>query len=164
MSLNNTHCDEEIKRITEDEAVYCGYKICRDGTVISPHGKILSPYFFSYPYSHITLRINGKALKKNRAVLIYNAFSSRNFDYRKNVMVFKDGDPQNASFENIDVISKKEYYHNTSMKHTGKEVFSEKIKRKIREEYRKDDTISMRKLSLKYDCSLSTIQKILETR
>ena len=38
MSLNNTHCDDEIKRITEDEAVYCGYKICRDGTVISPHG------------------------------------------------------------------------------------------------------------------------------
>lgn len=163
MKSNNTHCDEEIKKISENEAVYCGYKICRDGTIISPYGKILSPYFFSYPYSHITIRINGKTFKKNRAVLVYNAFSAKDFDYRKNVMIFKDGDSQNASFENIDIISKKEYYLKTSGKHTGKEVFSEKIKKTIRKEYQNNES-SMRKLSYKYDCSLSTIQKILESR
>lgn len=104
------------------------------------------------------MNIDGKTVKKNRAILVYNAFSNEPIDTNKYVMRFKDGNTYNADYGNLYLVTKKEYYESRSM--NGKTKFTTDTKKMIRGEY-KDKGISMRTLCQKYNCSLLTMQKIL---
>lgn len=150
--------DKIIREETTDMAQYNGYTLCRDGRILSPRGKALNAFSLTYPGSHVTMNIEGKNVKRNRAILIYNAFSEEPVDTTKFVVRFKDGDTYNASYDNLYLVTKKEYYESRAM--NGKPKFSSGTKRNIRKEYKNNNT-SMRSLCQKYNCSLLTMQKIL---
>lgn len=148
----------------QDKASYDGgYTILRDGRIINCFGRELHPYFFSYPDSHVTLRINDKVYKKNRAVLIYDTFNDKPFDRKNNVLVFKDGDKGNPAFDNLKEISRKEFYALNKEKHNGKPYLSSEMCSQIIADYKKGDT-SIRKLSVKYGCAVATIQRIIRSQ
>lgn len=154
--------NKDIYRVSEDEFNYYGYRIMRDGRVISPLNKVISAYFFTYPYSHITMRINGKVIKKNKASLIYELFSGEKIMKRKQIIKFKDGDSQNTAFDNLCLINRPEHWEELKKTRVlGKPIFTPEEKEEIRRIYRTEH-ISMRKLSVQYDVCLTTIQKIIK--
>ena len=96
---------EEFKKVDEDTVLYNDtYKLCRNGNIVSPSGKVLSKYNFAYPYSHVTLFIGDKVIKKNAAILIYKAFSEEGVEYNvyKNEIQFLDNDTNNTQCDNSD--------------------------------------------------------------
>lgn len=149
----------EIKRIDDDTFEYYGYRVQRDGTIISPYGNELKGYHFTYPRSHVSIVIEGKDVKTNRARLIYELFSGHKIT-RKEVLRFKDEDQTNVAFDNLYLIDRKEYYK----LHEGynqKKLDKETIKKIKRMYNNKGKKISIRKLCEMYDCSLLTMQKAL---
>ncbi len=108
--MENCVKDRNIQRVTQDTIIYHGYTITKNGEIISPTGNTLSAYYFTYPYSHVTLKINHKSVKMNKAILIYELFSGEELKRNTFVIRFRDGNPANASFDNIYPISKKEFW------------------------------------------------------
>lgn len=158
------HKNKNITQVDEETFLYYGYTIKKDGTIISPCQNTLRAYNFTYPGSHITFKIKGKCVKKNKAILIYELFSGKRLDTNKNVIRFKDGDTHHANYDNLFVNTKKEYYQMLAeSRRLGISRLSDEEKEKIRNEYLNPDgeKISMRALSRKHDCCLATIQKIL---
>lgn len=146
---------EKFMKIDDDTVLYNDtYKLCRNGDIISPSGKVLSKYNFAYPYSHVTLFIGDKVIKKNAAILIYKAFSIEGAEYNvyKNEIQFLDNDTNNTAFENLRAMPKSIIIKNCS--------YGEQFKKKIVEEYNKGE-LSMRQLAEKYHCSLTSVQKFI---
>ena len=109
------------------------------------------------------MKIDGKAVKKNKAILIYNLFADKPVDGKKYLIQFRDNDTYNAAFDNLYIISRKEYYAKKNM--NGKPKFTDEEKNKIRKEYKsKRSHLSIRELCKKYSCSLLTMQKILKEK
>ena len=151
---------KEIVKINENTAIYKGYILCRDGSIISPKGKKIRGYAFSYPYSHVTLKINNHEEKKNRAMLIWHAFSTEPVDGHSKILKFRDGNTNNPSFENLYVINRKDEPE------TFKNTLTNEIKDNIWKDYNgynyDNQKLSLRKISLKYNCSLMTVQKVIK--
>ena len=145
---------------------YYGYTVYKNGKIVSPRGNELEGYCFSYQYSHITMKIDGKSHKIHRAKLIYELFSGTNVS-RKDIVRFKDKNPKHCAFENLYLESRKDY----SQKHPrdNSRKFSKRVEENIRKKYydergyKRDEAPSLRELAKKYKCSLSTIQKVLRT-
>lgn len=144
----------------KDMVLYHGYRVYRDGRVLSQRGKELKSYYFTYPNSHISLTIEGKVVKKNKALLVYNLFSDVPADTALNVLRFKDGDTANAAYDNLYLVSRKEHYRECKEQGRSSNRFDEKTKKKIRKEYY-EKNMSLRALCGKYRCSLLSIQKII---
>lgn len=150
------------RKKSEDAVLYYGYEVRKNGDIVSPKGKKLNPYAFTYPYSHVTLKYDGKNHKINRAVLIWNMFSKTPMDVHKEIIQFRDGDSSNAEYDNLYLTSRKEYYKQYD---NTKRKFTEEKREQIYKEYiDKENPTSYRKLCRKYDCSLLTIQKIIKER
>ena len=146
---------EEFKKVDEDTVLYNDtYKLCRNGDIVSPSGKVLSKYNFAYPYSHVTLFIGDKVIKKNAAILIYKAFSEEGTEYNvyKNEIQFLDNDTNNTAFENLQAIPKSIISKNCS--------YGDQFKQQIVDDYKRGD-LSMRQLAEKYHCSLTSVQKFI---
>jgi len=136
---------------------YFGYKVYKNGQIISPKGNELKAYDITHPGSHVTLRVDGKIIKLNKAKLIYTLFSGCKTNITtKYFICYKDGDETNAEYENLYLTPKKDVLKRNS----GKSKFSEKEKEKIKKDY-EIHHISLRLLARKYECSLLTIQKVL---
>lgn len=157
--MDETNKTDKIYEETEEIKFYHGYEVHKNGTIKAPTGRTVQPYAFSYPYSHVTLKIDGKEIKKNKAILIYNMFSPVPFNIHNDVIQFRDGDTNNAAFANLYTITRKELLNRFDH---GKSKFTDEEKLQIFKEYEEND-ISMRKIAWKYDCSLRTIQKIIGT-
>lgn len=150
------------ERTSTDTVLFYGYEVRKNGDIVSPKGKKLNPYAFTYPYSHVTLKYEGKVHKINRAVLIWNMFSSTPVNVHKEIVQFRDGDSSNAGYDNLFLLSRKEYYKQYD---NTKRKFTEEIREQIYREYmNKEKPTSYRKLSRKYGCSLITIQKIIREK
>ncbi len=145
---------------TNDMVLYHGYRVYRDGRILSKRGREIQSYYFTYPNSHVSLTIDGKVVKKNKALLIYNLFSEAPADTSINVLRFKDGNTANADFDNLYLVSRKEHYKECREQGRGSNRFDAKTKKKIRREYY-GKNVSLRALCSKYGCSLLTIQKIV---
>ena len=143
-----------------DMVLYYGYRVYRDGRVLSRRGKELKSYYFTYPNSHISLTIDGEVVKKNKALLIYNLFSDTPADTSINVLRFKDGNTANASYDNLYLVSRKEHYRECREQGRSSNRFDETTKKRIRKEYY-EKNMSLRALCNKYDCSLLSMQKIV---
>lgn len=145
-----------------DMIPYHGYLVYRDGRIISKSGKEISSYFFTYAYSHVSLTIDGKKVKKNKAILIYNLFSEETFDTALYVLRFKDGDTSNAAYDNLYLISRKEYLKECRSAGRGAHRFDEETKKEIRDKY-KQGNLSLRQMCSEYQCTLLTMQKIINS-
>lgn len=152
-----------IVKISDNEFYYYGYRILRSGEIISPMGRMLNAYFFTYPYSHVTMHINGKNIKKNRAMLIYELFSGSEVQKHKYIIQYRDNNSNNAAFDNLYLVNRSEYWQKLGeQKQMGRPVFTKEQKEEIRQKYQTGH-ISMRKLSTQYGVCLTTIQKIINT-
>lgn len=142
--------------------LYHGYQIYRDGRIISKSGKEISSYFFTYANSHVSLTIDGKKVKKNKAILIYNLFSDTPLDTTMYVLRFKDGDTSNAAYDNLYLISRREYLRTCRETGRGQNRFDEKTKEIIRRKYVQGHS-SLREMCDEYKCTLLTMQKIINS-
>ena len=149
-----------------DKIDYKGYTFYRNGKIISPRGIEIQGYFFTYPYSHISIKYDGSTKKYLKAKLMYELFSGEKVS-RKYIVRFKDNDPRNCAYENLYLESRKEYSNNHP--HTNEPMFNEEKRRKIWDMYyeqgtkeKKKGAPSLRQLSHIFSCSLTTIQKNLE--
>lgn len=151
---------EENSEKEDTDCVFYGcYRLYRSGEIVSPKGNAITPYTLTYHHSHVKLKIDGKMTPKCKAHLIYNAFSPEPVDFRKYVARFKDGNTDNCDYDNLVVIPRKE-----CIKSSGKALFTPEMKRVIIDEYMEmvvAGTASMYKLACKYNCSMSTIVKII---
>ena len=154
--MKNT--DKIILDETTNIAMFHGYKIYQNGDIVSPHGNTLSAYTLTYPGSHITIKIKGKMHKRNKARLVYAAFSKEKVNLNQYIIKFKDGDTYNTAFSNLYLVSRKEYYMEKECR--GQTKFTDDVRREIRMDYQTGE-FSIRKLCSKYQCSLLTMQKIL---
>lgn len=156
--------------------LYHGYQIFRNGDVYAPNGRKI-PIGTNRDLSrYVILSINSvKKRKINIARLIYSIFSGQKLTMKEMVR-FKDDNPDHLQFENLYVIHRKEYYkkNNISVVSSSK-MMDEQTVEKIKKEYgtnrskghinqwnKKD--ISMRDLAQKYKCSLYTIQRIVHDK
>lgn len=145
-----------------DMFLYHGYRIYRDGRIVSKSGKEISSYFFTYANSHVSLTIDGKKVKKNKAILIYNLFSDTPIDTTMYVLRFKDGDTSNTAYDNLYLVSRQEYLRTCRETGRGQNRFDEKTKEKIRRKY-KQGRSSLREMCVEYKCTLLTMQKIINS-
>lgn len=154
-----------MKKTAEvEKRVYFGYMFYEDGRIISPEGRLLQGYFFTYPYSHVNINHDGKSEKKLKAKLMYELFSGEKVS-RKFIVRFRDGDPKNCAFENLYLESRKDFAKDGSVrlkKFDDKTIQEIKGKYYTKEHKKKKKAPSLRELCFLYSCSLSTIQKILE--
>lgn len=164
----NKNMNKNITKLNNDQYSYYGYIVDRNGTITSNRGckpQQLTGYYFTYPYSHVTLVIDGKPRKICKARLVYGLFSDKKID-KYEVLKFRDGDQSNVAFDNLCVISRKEYFK----EHKGynKKKFNEKTIKEMKETYNALPTEGQKKVSLrdmcqKYECSLTTVQKALKS-
>lgn len=150
----------EIKSQNTDMILYHGYQVYRNGRILSKRGREIKSYYFTYPNSHVSLTIDGKVVKKNKALLIYSLFSGTPVDTYLYVLQFRDGDTSNASFDNLYLKTKQDYYRECKKSGRGHNRFDEKTKKKIRKDYR-ERNLSFRALCEKYNCSILTVQRIV---
>ena len=122
--------DENIKRASTNSYYYYGYLITRNGEIISPSGNLIHSYNFTYPNSHVTLRINSKSVKKNKAILIYELFSGERLQRNKYIIQFRDGNSDNAAFDNLYLVSRPEYWSLIKKEIPWEDVVSRKSKKK----------------------------------
>ena len=126
--------NEEVYKLREDAFYYYGYIVEKDGRIISPNGKEIKSYTITYPGSHITIKVGEKHLKKNKAKLIYTLFSNANSDItRTHILLFKDKNTYNASYDNLYIVSRREYMQQNGTR--GQAKFTEPMKNQIRSEY-----------------------------
>ncbi len=145
---------------------YHGYKVYRTGEIITPKGYESKGYFFTYPFSHVSIKYDGKTHKVLRAKLIYELFS-RSKVSGKYIIRFKDGDSRNCDFDNLYLESRKDYVKKTPG--ANKRKFTKQKETRIRNTYydenrnKRADAPSIRELASKYKCSITTIQRILQS-
>ena len=157
---------DNTSTVTNDVATYYGYLVFKeDGKIISPKGNELIGYFFTYPYSHVTIKYDGKSHKLLRAKLVFELFSGQKVP-KGYILRFKDNDTRHCGFDNLYLESRKDFA--ARQPHSRKRKLSEKAQNEIRNLYydknrkKRAGAPSLRELSDKYKCSLSTIQKILK--
>ena len=155
--------DPNIKKVSANSFSYYGYIITRNGEFISPSGNLLHAYDFTYPNSHVTLRINNKNVKKNKAILVYELFSGKKLQRNKYIIQFKDGNRDNAAYDNLYVISRPEYWNiiRNDRNTKGGRRFTEEEENEIRQVYQSGQ-LSMRQLCNTYDACLATIQSVIK--
>ena len=155
---------------------YYGNWVYSDGTIINKRGQCLKAYKRKVSIVKIEKDENGNLVSKRHSILhakvVYEAFTGRTVP-RTEIARFKDGNPENVEFSNIEFVTKKEHFkgHDWS---SLKKVSDEKVE-EIRRIYRVGESNrgntanqlnrtvpSQNELSTKYDVSKSTILKIVK--
>lgn len=152
-------------KLETNKEEYYGYTFYRNGKIVSPDGREVNGYYFTYPYSHININHDGKSEKKLKAKLMYELFSGEKVS-RKFIVRFKDSDPKNCAFDNLYLESRKEF---AKGKNNKEKKFDEKTIKEINDIYytkerkKRAKAPSLRELCFMYSCSLATIQKALSS-
>lgn len=137
---------------------YEGYKVTEDGRIFDKNGKLRK----INKKGRVELRINNRRSHHYACRIVYEAVNNVRLN-RKEVVMFYDGNPENIHISNLYVVKK-----STKMK---KKVSIED-EEKIRETYNRKEKLvygyrdrklgpTYKELAEEYDCSVSTIYKIL---
>ena len=166
--------DNKIIKVDDNTIDYYGYLVSTDGEIyrkdkLTGEYHKLSSYCFTYPGSHVSMWIDGKHKKVMKAKLIYELFSGEKLD-RSVVLQFKDGDRENCAFENMYVITRKEFFQEIG--DYNQQKFDNATRKEIKKIYSKKRPIKMpdghkrypsvRNLCILYGCSLKLMQRTLK--
>lgn len=147
---------------------YFGYIVSKNGVIETRDGQIV-------PMDEngcVRLRIDGKRVKKIAGRIIIEAVTGK-LTERNDIITFKDGNKLNPEFSNLIIKKRKEYFKGYDWSHAriiNDETQKEIIKKYNREEREKHRFIgkwahpSYHDLAKEYNCSVSTIQKIVNNR
>lgn len=150
--------------------LFSGYIVSPDGGVWKD-GTCLPITKSSNGRLYIRLNINGKRYNIHLAKLIYFLFCSEDMvDFQKNIIQFKDGNCENCSFQNLQLVPL-----TTNLKHRRKKnkILSAEDVTQIKASYHlpsgvinqhNKQHLSIRDLAKKYHCSKYVIQKIIHDK
>lgn len=170
--------------LDKDTIQYYRYTIKRNGSIKNEKGRELKRYNLAYPYSHVTLLINGKKKKRVVARLIYALFyeldTGKTVSDKTTLLFFKDNNSQNTNYDNLEVVSRREglLRKGNLVKRDDNGDFMRNFTLQEAEEIRRryhakqDDnknlnqykkvSPSIRELAKEYHCSVGLISKILK--
>ncbi len=136
------------------EYLYHAYKVKKNGTIISPLGEPLT----MDEKGCVKVIFDGKKHIFLAGRVVYEAVTGDTIG-RNKVVLFKDGNCNNPAFDNIKVITRKEYFagHDWSCIYKA----SKEERKKILED--RQGGMSIRKLADKYKLNILTIQKIIRS-
>lgn len=150
-----------MSKLTEYD--YNGYTIYSDGTIVSPCGNTLTWFDDKY----VKLKKDGKVKSVNGLNLLYEVYNNEKVT-RTYVVRYVNPDSKEKTKENLVLETKR------GKTQKGK-IFTEKTVKQIQKEYglSKEErqnisnninhpTISYRQLAKKYNCSVNTIERIIQ--
>lgn len=129
---------------------YNGYSITKDGTVRNQNGKVMS-----VSDGQISLTIHGKKRRRLAGRIVWAAINGRELT-AKEVLVYRDGNRDNISYDNLEVLQRKEYFSGCEWS-----TLRKLNKEKQREILVKSDILSIQELAAEYKCCDQTIRKVL---
>lgn len=155
-----------VNMLMDNAKDYHGNFVTEKGKIYNALGK---PLKVKYGAVHIV--IDGKKRTLMVARIVYEVFSGNKITSTK-VIIFKDGNSENVAYENIEAVSRTTYFKEIKNENQKKRLFSKEEQERIIKEYDRErrrkhgfkgaySEPSYRTLSIKYDCSRSTILKIL---
>lgn len=166
------YIDPAIERVShyvkeKDCYSYNGYKFYRDGMIVNPGNQDQPVHVDVYGIPSIGMVINKKKRRINVARVMYEMYSGEPLSMAYSVR-FKDNDPHNVSYDNLYIMRRGDMLK----KRKNTKLFTREEARKIYEEYHrfpkprnqfnvKEGQMSQRQLSIKYQCSIYIIEKIV---
>ena len=129
---------------------YNGYNITKDGTVKNQNGKIMS-----VSDGKISLTIHGKKYRRLAGRVVWAAVNGRELT-AKEILLYKDGNKDNISYDNLEVLQRKEYFSGCEWPTIRK--FN---KEKQKEILSRAGNLSVPELAAEYKCCEQTIRKVL---
>lgn len=130
---------------------YYGYNITKDGIVRNQNGKIMS-----ISDGQISLTIHGKKHRRLAGRIIWAAVNGRELT-PKEILVYKDGNKDNISYDNLKILQRKEYFSGCEWP-----TIRKLNKEKQREILNKAKSSSIPELAEEYRCCEQTIRKVLK--
>lgn len=148
------------------ETEYHGYKFTTDGKIYRPNGKRVTPY-----KGTVKIVIDGKRRTLKIARLMYEAFNGEKLP-NGCIIHLSQGDENHPRLDDIEILDRKEYFQKHPEWMTQKRIPAN-IVEKIREEYNYNERKkhgfkgkyrfpTYNDLATKYNCSKSTIYKIIK--
>lgn len=145
--------------------LYYGNQVYEDGRIYNAIGDKIA-----IKDGIVRLYINGKKRTLLAGRVVYEAFTGKEIP-KGYVIKFRDGDKNNASYQNVEVIDRKTFFDG----HVWECKFTKEEKEQIRKEYdatnpkqhgfkRGNERPSYVDLAKKYGCSKSTIIKIIKEK
>lgn len=147
---------KELKKKVDDETIiYAGYVVSSKGTIFNKYNNKIN---VSKEKGTIRLNIEKKPQVLKGGRFIYELFKDVVLTSSE-VIVFKDGDQTNIALDNLEVLTRKDYFKN----HKWGYKIKKNVQKKIKKEYKngKNKGVTIHKLAVKYDCCDITIWKIL---
>lgn len=155
----------------EDHISYHGYKFYRDGIIINPAGQRQLIHVDVYGVPTIRMVYDDQKKRVNVSRIIYEMYSEEPLSFAYTVR-YKDENPRNVAFDNLYIVRRKELLSEKSTVKGNEKIFTKEEADKIYEEYHKypksknqfskaHGQMSQRQLSIKYHCSIYTIEKIV---
>ncbi len=156
-----------FKKLSRDVYSYLGCEFTRQGEVYSRYGKKVTKIVTDNGATYVIIKPEKLKRKRlNLGRLIYEMFSGEVLGEDETIQ-FKDGDPTNTAYDNLQIVKKP--------KPKGKapeKKFTDEQVQAIRDEYlngersqnqfdKTDKVVSMRSLMEKYNCSIGTIERIV---
>ena len=155
MSRKN-YLKANLKEVIDDNTIrYAGYTFHSNGEIHTKRGKLIT---VSPATGNVRLSIEKESIVVKGGRIMYELFNDTVLSY-SDVIVFSDGDFTNISLDNIEVVNRKDYFHNYEWGYK----FSKEEQEKIRREYKenKEKGLTINKLAQKYDCCDITIWRIV---
>ena len=143
----------EVIKINEELVKYKGYTISKNGVIKNRFNNELK---VNQGTGIVRLSLDGRFQSVIGGRFIYELFSQETLPKSK-LILYKDGDCTNIAFSNLEVIERKKHFKDFSWNYK----ISEKEEKQIRKEHT-TLKLSYKQLAEKYDCSVSTITKIMQ--
>lgn len=112
----------------------------------------------------VYIQVGDKKCRRVAGRVVYEAVSGKKLDHG-DVMVYKDGDRNNVAFENLNAVTRKEYFKGYDWSNFF--CLTEEQQKEIKRTYRSINDATDRKftyaeLAVLFKCSPSTIQKVIK--
>lgn len=158
--------------IPKNEVVfdYYGYQVTKDGRIYNSTGERIS----IFGKGLVSLNINGKRKTLLAGRVIYEAVSKKEISSHESVTKFRDGNPKNPAYENIEVISRQQYFaEKVERKRSRDEKFVQDIIDAYTENYSMEEKKahhfrgkygkpSMRDLAKRFNTSVTIINAVIK--
>lgn len=156
-----------VNKLMDNAKDYHGNFVTEKGEIYNALGKPLK-----VRNGAVKVVVDGKKRTLMVARIVYEVFSGNKITSTK-VILFKDGNPENVAYENIEAVSRKTYFKKIKSENQRKRLFSKEEQEQIIKEYDRENRRAhgfkgayskptFREMAIKYECSKSTIQKILD--
>lgn len=163
---------KEKEHINKNEVVfdYYGYQVTKDGRIYNSTGERIN----LIGKGLVPLKIDGKRKTLLAGRVVYEAVSQQKITSYESVTRFKDGNPRNPAYENIEVISREKYYSEKVERkrsrdekfvkdimdaYTEKYSIEEKKEHHFRGEYGKP---SIRELAKRFNTSVTIVNAVVK--